>query len=264
MQEFARKRLVLRALGVAGAGLFAFFFVLTWHTPRWVETFAARYIEGRVVDQVDQRIDALGPPQGQDALSRYAAKLYAGNEEQIARYKNLLKQDVRNRLSECIAQMLALSDSQRAHLDTWIEAGAQFNVGSLQLDNTRLVALIQSGYLRVVANLKGEIRIFTASNAFVFLLLLLVSFLRPQAVRELFVPGVLLATSTLLCAYLYVFAQDWLLTMIHGSYLGYAYDAWLLAAFLVLCDVWLNQARITTRLIGVVGDAVGGLVSTIS
>jgi hypothetical protein len=264
MQQFDARRLALRSLGAAGAALFVFFFVLTWHTPRWVETFGAHYIEGRVADHVDEVIDSFGAPQGRDALSRYAAKLYAENDAQIAADKQLLKQEARKRLSGCIAQMMALGDAQRAALDRWIEQGARVGIGSLQIENTRLVGLIQSGYLHVVDDLKGEIRIFTASNALVFLLLVLVSFLKPDAVRPLFVPGVLLTISTLACAYLYVFNQDWLLTLIHGSYLGYAYDAWLLAAFAFVCDVWLNQARVTARLIGGLTQAASAVVPPMS
>jgi hypothetical protein len=120
---------------------------------------------------------------------------------------------------------------------------------------------MQSGYLAVVADLTRDIRIFTASNSVAFLLLLLVSFLKPEAVRELFVPGVLLAISTLACTYLYVFEQDWLLTIVHGSYLGWAYAAWLALAFGFLCDIWLNQARVTARVTeGVVGG-IGSIAS---
>lgn len=82
---------------------------------------------------------------------------------------------------------------------------------------SRLVTMIQSGYVAVVKDLTRDIRIFTATNAIAFLLLLLVSFLRPDSVRALFVPGVLLFISTLLCAWLYVFEQNWLLTIIDGS-----------------------------------------------
>ena len=130
-------------------------------------------------------------------------------------------------------------------LQQWLEEGAVLSIGSLQLENSRLVGVIQAGYFGVVADLKRDIRVFTASNSVAFLLLVLVSFLRPGAVRELFVPGVLLAVSTLLCAYLYVFEQNWLLTLINGSYLGWAYAAWLGVVFLLLCDVWMNRARVT-------------------
>lgn len=251
MQASAAQTLTLRMVGAAGAMLFAFFFALTYHTPRWVEDFAAGYIEGRVAQKLDDFVDGLAPPSGDGALSRYAAGLYRQNEVKISGYKELLKGNIREQLAICIPQIRAMSDEWRDRLETWARHGAQLSIGELQIDNTRLVALIQSGYLAVVADLAHDIRIFAASNAaaFLLLLLLLVSFLKPEFVRELFVPGILLAVSTLACTCLYVFEQDWLLTIVQGSYLGMAYTAWLGVCFLLLCDVWLNQARVTTRVV---------------
>ena len=110
----------------------------------------------------------------------------------------------------------------------------------------------------VAAKLKGDIRIFAATNAGVFLLMVLLSFLKPQAVRHLFLPGLLLTVATVFCACMYVFEQNWLLTIIHGDYLGLAYAAYLGAAFLFLCDIALNRGRVTTRLVNGRGGRVGG------
>jgi len=249
MQDSATQRLVLRIIGVAGAALFAFFFVLTYHRPAWVEDFAASYIESQVAEKVDATIDGLGAPQGKDALSRYAAELYRQNEAKISEYKSLLKGNIREQLAICIPQIRALGDEQRRKLEQWVEEGAVLSIGELQLDNSRLVTLIQSGYLATVADLKREIRVFTASNAIVFLLLVLVSFLRPQSVRLLFIPGLLLALSTLICAFLYAFQQNWLLTIIHRDYLGFTYAAYLGIVFLFYCDIWFNEGRISARIL---------------
>ena len=255
------RQVTLRLAGSAGAALFAFFFALTYHTPEWVEDFAATYIEGKVVDKVDATIDSLDAPQGDDALSRYAAQLVKQNEARIAQLKDSRKAEARTQLAACIAEIRGLTAEQRARLQTWLEDGAKFKISSLQWENTQLVAIIQSGYLGVVADLKRDIRIFAASNAAAFLLLLLVSFLKPGQTRALFVPGILLATSTAICAYLYVFEQNWLLTLIHGNYLGLAYTAWLGVTFLLLCDIWLNQARVTVRILDSVAHAVGAAIS---
>ena len=248
MRSAATQQLVLRIIGVAGAALFAFFLALTYHRPAWVEDFAASYIESQVAKKVEATIDNLGPPAGDSALSRYAADLYQKNEQTIGRFKDLLKEKAARQIVECIDQARALTLEQRRKLETWIEQGAVLTIGSLTLENSKLVTLIQSCYLAVVADLTRDIRIFAASNFIAFLLLLLVSFLKPDAVRELFVPAVLLTISTLTCAYLYVFEQNWLLTIVHGNYLGFAYAAYLGVAFLFLCDVWFNKARLTIKL----------------
>jgi len=239
------RQLALRIAGLAGAALFAFFLVLTYHTPEWVEDFAASYIEEQVADNVDATIDALDAPQGDDPISRYAAQLAKQNEARIAELKDSLKEEARSQLAACIAEIRGLTAEQRTRLQAWLEDGAKTRIGSLQWENARLVAIIQSGYLGVVADIKSNMRIFSASNAVAFLLLVLVSFLRPEHTRALFVPGILLVISTLACAYLYVFEQNWLLTLIHGDYLGLAYAGYLGVAFLFLCDIWLNEARVT-------------------
>ena len=256
MQESATQRLVLRIIGVAGAALFAFFFVLTYHRPAWVEDFAASYIESQVAKKVDATIDNLAPPAADSALSRYAAELYRKNEAKISGYKELLKGEVREQLAICIPEVREMSEELRRKLESWVEEGAKLSIGELQLDNSRLVGLIQSGYLAVVADLTRDIRIFAASNAIAFLLLVLVSILKPGAARELFVLAVLLTISTVTCTYLYVFEQNWLLTIIHGDYLGFAYAAYLGVAFLFLCDVWFNKARVTIRLMDILVSGV--------
>ena len=109
----------------------------------------------------------------------------------------------------------------------------------------------------VTKELKRDVRIFTASNAAAFLMLLAIASLKPRAITHLFVPGILLATSALLCSYFYIFEQNWLLTIIHSDYLGWAYMGWLGGVFLFLCDIVLNHGRVTTEILNALASAVG-------
>jgi hypothetical protein len=91
----------------------------------------------------------------------------------------------------------------------------------------------------------------------VFLLLLVVSYLKPRAIAQLFVPGALLVVATLICSYCYVFEQNWLLTIIYSDYLGFMYLGYLGIVFLFLCDIVLNRARVTTEIVNAILNAVG-------
>jgi hypothetical protein len=71
----------------------------------------------------------------------------------------------------------------------------------------------------------------------------------------------LLTVATIFCAYLYVFEQNWLLTIIHGDYLGLGYAAYLGVVFLFLCDIALNFGRVTTRLVNGLVGGIGGSFS---
>jgi hypothetical protein len=119
---------------------------------------------------------------------------------------------------------------------------------SLTAANARLEDVIRGNYLRVVAELKRDLRIFTATNALCFLLLVLATFLRPDALRILFVPALLLVAATLVCSYTYIFDQNWLLTIIYSDYLGFAYFGYLALVFLSLCDILLNRGRVMARI----------------
>lgn len=66
-----------------------------------------------------------------------------------------------------------------------------------------------------------------------------------------------------ICSYFYVFEQNWLLTVIFNDYLGFTYLAYLAVVFGLLCDIILNRARITTRIVNTVLEAIGSAASAV-
>ena len=251
----------LRLIGVAGAAVFATFFAFTYSLPDWVERFAAGYIEAEAEERIDRTIDALRPPTSDSALARLARSMYEKNEAQIGQLKADLKNKVHEQWAAALAEIRDLDCECRRRYANRFESGFKADIAMLQAANDRIVDFVQATYMDIAAELKRDIRIFTASNAAVFLLLLLVSFLKARAVDLLFLPGLLLLLSTLVCSYFYLFEQDWLLTIIHGSYLGFAYLAWLGAVFLFLCDIVFNRGRVTARILNAILNAVGSAVT---
>lgn len=249
--------LVLRAAGVLGAALFMAFFALTFSTPQWVERFAVDFIEARVSERVDAGIDALRPIPISGVAARVAKGLQRQNEVALENLKERFKGGVRQAWSAALAEVRDLDCECREKWSGFLEAGTFQQLASLEALNQRLTAFIQASYMEIATELKRDIRVFAAINAAVFLLLLLVSFLKPQAVGHLFFPGLLLCTATLLCAGFYVFEQNWLLTIIYGDYLGLAYAAYLGGVFLFLCDIVVNHGRVTTSLVNGLAEVVG-------
>jgi hypothetical protein len=249
---------LLRVTGFAGAAVFLAFFAFTYSVPQWVERVAADFIAEQVVDDVEAAIDAVRPPQGDSLIARVAGDLYAKNERGIARLKHAVKMRARGSLEAALAQVRDPDCECRRRLAQAIDLA---RLRTLAVDNRHLGGLIQGTYMKVKADLAREIRIFTATNAACFMLLLIVSFAKPAAARHLYFPGILLLGSTVLCAWLYVFSQDWLLTIIHGSYVGAAYAACLGIAFLFVCDIGLNRGRVTTRVVNGVANMAGSAFS---
>jgi hypothetical protein len=256
------ERWVLRVTGFAGLAIFATFFVFTWATPQWVEDFGADYIEGEVIERVDAGIDGIKLPQGDNAVARFASALVQKNEEKIASLQRL-KSRARELLASALAQVRDPDCACRIWLENAINSGVSGRILTLQADNQQITGFIQGTYLKTAADLKRDIRIFAASNSLCFLMLIAISFAKPQAIRHLFVPGILLFFAALLCAGMYVFEQNWLLTIIHGNYLGFAYLAYLGVVFLFFCDIVLNRGRVTTTIANGFADAVGSAASLV-
>jgi len=263
MDNTTLQKLSLRSIGGVGAAIFLTFFAFTYSVPGWVETFAADYIESEAQERIDASIDAIRPPESESALARLAQSIYEKNEAQIEQHKTNLKNKVHEQWAAALAAIRDLDCECREKWEDWFESGFNTNIALLQAANEQISNFIHSTYMDVATELKRDIRIFTASNAAVFILLLLVSLLKPQAITHLFLPGVLLSVSTLICSYFYIFEQNWLLTIIHSSYLGFAYLTWLGIVFLFLCDIVFNRGRITTQILNAILNAIGSAFSVV-
>jgi hypothetical protein len=255
-------RWVLRVAGAVGLAVFAILFALTWHRPQWVETVAADFIEDQLVEDISARLEDGHRTTG--LLDRFALDLADYNEEAIRSLRSQLEARVHQYLAQALVEVRDPSCTCRRMVAEWLDAGAAARIAGLLDENDRIKSFIHTSYMKVVHDLEREIRIFAGANAVAFLLLLVVSFAKPAASRHLLFPGVLLLIATSFCAFLYVFSQNWLLTIIHGDYLGWAYAACLGTVFLFLCDIALNRARITTRMANGISGALGGAVSALT
>lgn len=115
--------------------------------------------------------------------------------------------------------------------------------------------------MQVAGALLREVRIFTAANALVFLLLFATTYARRRAGLQLLLPAVVLAGAAVLVAGLYLFGQDWLHTIVFSDYTGLTYFAYLGAAMLFLADVAFNRARVSTTIVNASFQAAGVALS---
>lgn len=176
MDNHILQKLSLRSAGIVGAAIFATFFALTYSVPGWVETLAADYIETEVEKRVDGTIDAIRPPESDNALARIAQSMFEQNEARIDELKSNLKNEVHEQWVTALASIRDLDCECRRKYADMLEEGFKTDITLLQAANDRTVDFIQSFYMDVATELKRDIRIFTASNAAAFILLLPTSF----------------------------------------------------------------------------------------
>jgi len=240
-------------------------FYFTYQTPGYVEEIGKEFIKNKVQQKTNNFIEgATNIVENRDsALAKYAEKLLEKNQTQIENIKSQLKNNANEKIADIIAEMRDLSCECRNKYAAYIKKQFQLNLTSLEAATASMQDFMKTKYMEVSMELKKDIRIFSGSNAIIFLLLLLVSFLKSEATVHLYLPGLLLVVSTVICSYFYIFQQNWLMNMIFNDYTGFAYLAYLAAIFAILCDIKFNRARATTNVINTTCNALGSAFSVL-
>lgn len=249
--------LSLRLLGVVGLLLFASAFGLTFGVPEWVENSAKGFIQKKITQEVKEK----AAPITESSVAAKAKKL----ADRLGFQESQLKKDLENNLPEKIAGILAsmcgYDCEKKKQLTMDIKDSYLDKINNLKLGQFNLSQMVKGKYVEVVGNLKTDLRIFTFSNALMFSFLLLISLLKPQAVKHLFVPGMLLFLATVISVSMYVFGQDWFYTIIYNDYMGWAYLVYLGIIFGFLVDIALNKGRVTTQVFNFMGHAISSIGS---
>ena len=188
------------------------------------------------------------------------ARDYAKDIEQARRF---LAMQLPARLAEVIAEMQNLDCECRKKIETNIRSGFEWRIANASAVQERLTALIRSRYMETANQINREFRIFTGTNAVVFALLLIVVLVKRQAGLHLLPSAVVLLAAASITAYLYVFKQNWLHTLVFSDYVGLAYIAYLGATFALLCDIIFNRARVTAEALNVTLHAVGSGIQVV-
>lgn len=246
-------------IGTTGLVFFALAFFASIASPGFVEQVAKTVIRYEVEKKVHEKVEAI------DAhfLSKKAeafAKTYA---DDIAQTKRQLAQQLPARIAEVIAEMQNLDCECRKKIETNIRESFEWRIASASLAQERLTTLIRSKYMETANQLTREFRIFTGTNAIVFALLLVAVLVKPQAGLHLLPSAVVLLLAAAVTAYLYLFNQNWLHTLVFSDFVGLAYIAYLGGAFALLCDIIFNRARVTTEVLNALLNAAGSATQVV-
>lgn len=126
-----------------------------------------------------------------------------------------------------------------------------------------MTTLIRSKYMETASQLTREFRIFAGTNAIVFALLLIAVLVKRQAGLHLLPSAFVLLLAAGVTAYLYLFNQNWLHTLVFSDFVGFTYIGYLGSAFALLCDIIFNRARVTTKVLNALLNAVGSAAQVV-
>lgn len=251
--HIALTRISLLFLGIIGCLIFSAAFVISLVSPGFVEQVAKDLIRYQVEKKVHEKLDSLDS----NILVKKAERFAKGHADEIALAKRQLAEQLPARIADVIAEMRNLDCECRNKIETSIREGFEWRIASASQVQARLTTLIRTKYMETAAHLTREFRIFTATNAVVFAILILAVLVKPKAGLLLVPSAALLLVAASITAYLYLFNQNWLHTLVFSDYVGFAYVGYLTVVFAFLCDIIFNCGRVTAKLLSRLLEAVG-------
>jgi len=253
------KKILLKGFGLLGTLVFVPLFVATFLDPQLIEKSARPFIEWKLNQDVNKQIDSIDIPKEvkfERLLGEKTKQLRAETEKRIQTLQRQLKNDAPTIIADQIAQMFDLNCECRKKWQQNIRQSMQLELASLETAKAKLIDFTQIQYMKIVEKLTEDVRIFVGINAVIFIMLLALSVLKTEVINVLFVPGVLMLISTIVCSYFYIFQQNWLFSILYNDYTGFGYLFYLGLVFAFLCDITFNKARITRQIVKTIVDSI--------
>lgn len=240
-------------LSVTGTVFFGMLLVLSYLSPTTIQKFARVLIEMEVENRVAGKIDQLE----QSKVGKIGTALSQRNTAEIAQLKREIAKKLPERIAKVGDAMLDPNCECRKTFDKMKNSALEGRLKMLSKLEDRLTELIHHKYMEVSTALMQEFRIFSAANAFMFVLLGSTLVLRKRANLQLILPALMVLGAVGIVGFLYVFEQNWLHTIVFGDYIGLGYFAYLGIAVAFLSDILFNHANITTAIFNATANTVG-------
>lgn len=253
-------KVTLRISGLLGILLFGVLFIFTFGVPEAIEKSAKTFIKSQIEKEIKQKYQKSKKTQSVKEKAILLASKFGMEEEELKQY---IREKLPEKIASVVASMCGYDCEKEKQLAVSITKGYLKKISNLKIAQKTLGEIIKSKYMEIVTNLKIDIRIFLGSNFAMFSILVLVSFLKPNAINHLFLPGVFLFISTVISSCIYIFGQDWFYTIIYNNYWGFGYLIYILVIFSFLMDITFNKARVTTEIINGILSSIGSAFSVV-
>jgi len=249
----------LKTIGILGLILFSLLFGLTYGLPHTVEKSAKGFVQKQIAIEIEEKyLQAKESSVAKKALS-IANKLGFEKEQIVSGLDN----DLPNKIASVIANMCGYDCEKKKAVAASITKSYVKQIANIEVAQYNLGEVIKGKYIKIVESLRFDLRIFLGTNSMMFLVLVIAAFLKPQAVTQLFLPGMLLLTATIISSSIYIFGQDWFYTILYNDYMGFGYVAYLSIIFGFLMDVTFNKAQVTSEILNAFFNAVGSSLSCV-
>lgn len=250
-------KLFLYFVSATGLLLFGLLLLSTFLIPDSIERAGQLFIKYQIQKEVDYKIGPTSPIRVEKNVESLLKKFELGKKL----LEKKLEINIPEKIASTIAKMCRVDCERRKELGDSIAQNIIGKIDKLEKAKNNLALLIVGKYHEILHKLTKDVRIFLACNTIMFFMLILISYLRPHAVRHLLLPAILLVITTAVSSCFYVLGQNWFFTIIYSDYMGWCYGLYTVAIFGILFDIALNKARVTTRTINAISNVIGSAFS---
>lgn len=240
---------ILRIVSGVGFAAFATWFAACALAPQWLERRARAYVTHSIRGEIVRKYPRFGHL---DSVGGLRTDL----RERAGRAIGLAESDAADVIAMWLSLLCKHDCSDRSQIAAPIRAVFLERVRRLGVAVERVEEWVQGRYDAVVSEIVRDLRIFTGSNAIMFLLAFVAALLTPRAPRTLAVVSGSLVGGAVLGTGLYIFGQNWLYTLVFANYFGTAYAAWVAVIVGVLLDLVLNRGRIVRAVVETITGAL--------
>ena len=97
----------------------------------------------------------------------------------------------------------------------------------------------------------------------VFTIAFLLAIFKGRACAHLLPVSLSMTFATVVASVWYVLGQDWLMTVVFNDFWGWWYLGFIAVIAMVLIDIAINKARVTSRIINATMNAIGSAISVV-
>lgn len=238
---------IIRIFSFLGFSFFFGFFIISFANIQFIESSAKGVIKEKLHHVIEKKLEKVSLPSGENGDSKLALlskKIEQKAEEKIDKYKSSLTSVVDENLE-------AVQKSDCECRKNWKERLArytEFKVKSLEEMKTALIDFAQAKYMEIAERLLRDVRIVFGVNALLFGIIFLISVMKPQSIKPLFVPSILMMLSSIALVYGYFFHQNWFFTLLFNDFMGVSFAIYTLIVVAFIGDITLNRARVTSKI----------------
>jgi len=255
---------VIKLFVICMAIIYGTAFVYSLTSPEKIEYKARGFIKKQVAKKTHQKIDNIGSKYKDNKLVKLSTKIFKKKAAQLKFYKEALKSKIDEKLVAVMAKMKDMDCECRQKYKQIFHSFLINKINNLKTATKTLEAFMTQQYMFIVKKIIKDFRIMIGSSFLALLIILVLMYKKPQVSIQVNMLAGMMAITTLVASYFYVFKQNWFYTIVYNDFIGYAYLVYLGIIFVFLCDIIFNKARVTTEIVNGLLNALGSSVSAVS